>query len=462
MPLLRSRIVHYTPLPPARNGIADYAWRMMEALKPRFRQSVVTGTEGGKAPKGIPVHGQSAAVGHHGLPIYQIGNNWHHSHELASALVRPGLVLLHDLQLLYLYESLAPSEEELVRLMRRSNPRLSLRVAERLQRKQPTSKLPYMLADMLGDLLDQSHRVVVHSNYARRVIRAHHGEEAARKVDVIPHFAMTASARDPHEVRRRYGYRPETKLIVTAGFATRAKRFDIIARVVADLASSDTTVQWIHAGRPDHGDLDLRELVRAYPGLNAHFTASGYLDEDALDDHVAMADVLLNLRFPSVGESSGSLARALAMGACTIVSDTGSYAEIPNGAVVKLSALGGVGELKAALGALLASSSLRRSIGDAAARYATDELNIARYATRLGRSIGAARQHALARALSLPLNKLSRSLPARRQTTWVGPLDGAPQGSKTLAHQTDTSQRLRYTVNLKGKQPGTYVGLDSK
>lgn len=458
----RSSLVHYTPLPPARNGIADYAWRMMEALQPCFRQSVVTGTEGGKAPKGIPVRSQSAASGRKGLPVYQIGNNWHHSHELATALVQPGLVLLHDLQLLYLYESLAPSEEELVRLMRRSNPRLSLRVAERLQRKQPTPKLPYMLADMLADLLDRSHRVVVHSNYARRVIRAHHGENAARKVDVIPHFAMGAAPRDPHELRQRYGYGPETRLIVTAGFATRVKRFDLIARTIAELTSADPAVRWIHAGRPDHGDLDLRELVRAHPGLDAHFTASGYLDEDALDDHVAMADVLLNLRFPSVGESSGSLARALAMGACTVVSDTGSYAEIPDGAAVKLSALGGVGELKAVLNLLMASSSLRREIGEAAARYASDELDMERYATRLGRSIGAARQHALAQTLGLPLNKLVASLPIRRNTAWMGPLDGAPAGSKTLAHQADASDRLRYAIDLKGNPPGAYVGLDSE
>lgn len=432
---------------------------MIDALKPHFRQSVVTGTQGGRAPKGVRVRRQDAKP-QQGLHVYQIGNNWHHSQELKAALSRPGLVLLHDLNLLYLYESLSLPREDMRSLARRSNPRLSPRTTERLLDKQPTPKLPYMLVDMLPDLLARSHRIVVHSRYARQFIMTHHGEETARKVDVVPHFAMQTEARDREAVRLRLGYAPDDKLIVTAGFAAHAKRFDIIAKAVADLARKDAAVRWIHAGAPGHGDLDLRDLVRLHPDLDGRFTATGYLDEQALDDHVAIADILLNLRFPSVGESSGSLARALAMGICTVVSDTGSYAEIPDRVVFKVPSLCDANALKTLLALLLRDPELRRSTGRAAADYAKEELDIGLYAQRLSRSIRSARRTAILSAIRAPLQGMVYAFKVERQPHWLGPL-GVREAAYASppSYPADAADDLAYAMNPSGRPPGAYIGL---
>lgn len=453
----RPSIVHHTPLPPAQNGIADYAWRMIDALKPHFKQSVVTGTPGGCAPPGVRVRPQGVEY-QDGLKVYQIGNNWHHSQELRGALSRPGLVLLHDLSLLYLYESLSLPREDMVRLARRSNLRLSSRSTERLLDKKPTSKLPYMLVDMLPDLLTRSHRIVVHSQYARQFIRAHHGEKAARKVDVIPHFAMKADVRDPETVRRRLGYTQDDRLIVTAGFAAHAKRFNIIAKAVADLAHTDTAVRWIHAGAPNHGDLDLRDLVRLHPGLEDRFVTTGYLDQQVLDDYVAIADIFLNLRFPSVGESSGSLARALAMGVCTIVSNTASYREIPDRAVFKASALCDAQELRVLLALLLREPELRHSIGRAAADYAKRELDMERYADRLALSIRGARRAAALSAVSVPLRGLTGAFRTTRQTLWL-PLGDTTPFASSQSCQADAGEDFLYAIDPVGQLPGAYTGV---
>ncbi len=455
--MTRPAVIHHTPLPPARNGIADYAWRMMEALKPYCRQSVVTGTSDGKAPKGIRVHTRAARAPH-GLNLYQIGNNWHHTQELRTALVQPGLVLLHDLNLLYLYESLALSDDEMVGLARRSNLRLSQRTAERLLNKQPTPKLPYMLASMLPELISRSHRVVVHSRYAKQFIRAHHGDDAAQKVDVIPHFAMAADAQDPQMLRQKLGFDDTDKLIVTAGFATRAKRFNIIARAVGELARKDPAIRWIHAGAPDHGDFNLQELTQAHSSLEGRFHTTGYLDEQALDDHVAIADILLNLRFPSVGESSGSLARALGMGICTLVSDTGSYAEIPDMAVAKMSALGGAEELKFVLSHLLNNPAMRRAIGEGAARYAADELNMGRYAERLAQSIRQARNHAARKTLTQPFKKLTAWMSPETEVQWIGPLGQETPNASLAIVGADAPEDLRYAIDPSPNRPGAYIG----
>jgi len=46
---------------------------------------------------------------------------------------------------------------------------------------------------------------------------------------------------------------------------------------------------------------------------------------------VAASDIVLNLRYPTVGENSGTLMRALGLGKAVIVSEVGSFSELPSG-----------------------------------------------------------------------------------------------------------------------------------
>ena len=92
--------------------------------------------------------------------------------------------------------------------------------------------------------------------------------------------------------------------------------------------------RWIHAGEERPTEYPLTQAVRGHPGLAECFEVTGYLTDDKLDRYIAASDIVVNLRFPSVGESSGTLARAFSAGRCCIVSDTAAYAEIPRDVVV--------------------------------------------------------------------------------------------------------------------------------
>ena len=51
---------------------------------------------------------------------------------------------------------------------------------------------------------------------------------------------------------------------------------------------------------------------------------------------MAACDVLVNLRYPTMGETSGSVIRALSLGKPLIVSDVGWFSELPDDAVLKV------------------------------------------------------------------------------------------------------------------------------
>src|SRR5690606_17470731 len=50
----------------------------------------------------------------------------------------------------------------------------------------------------------------------------------------------------------------------------------------------------------------------------------------------AACDIVLNLRYPTVGESSGTLLRSLGLGRAVIVSDIGSFCEYPDDVCLKV------------------------------------------------------------------------------------------------------------------------------
>ena len=52
--------------------------------------------------------------------------------------------------------------------------------------------------------------------------------------------------------------------------------------------------------------------------------------------YLGACDVVLNLRFPTVGESSGTLLRSLGLGKAVMVSEIGSFAEFPDDVCLKV------------------------------------------------------------------------------------------------------------------------------
>ena len=93
---------------------------------------------------------------------------------------------------------------------------------------------------------------------------------------------------------------------------------------------------------------------------------------------MAACDVLVNLRSPTMGETSGSVIRGLALGKPMLVSDVGWFAELPDGVALKIpvdeyevATIAGALELAAAHGA---------ELGAAAAAYVHAEHDLGRVA----------------------------------------------------------------------------------
>jgi SAM-dependent methyltransferase len=90
----------------------------------------------------------------------------------------------------------------------------------------------------------------------------------------------------------------------------------------------------ILVGEP-HAEFPVAGLIRTL-GLNDHVRLIGFAPIEQFVEYMGACDIILNLRYPTVGETSGSLQRALGLGKAVIVSDVGAFSELPQEICLKI------------------------------------------------------------------------------------------------------------------------------
>ncbi len=75
--------------------------------------------------------------------------------------------------------------------------------------------------------------------------------------------------------------------------------------------------------------MDLRSLIDDF-GVREHVTVTGYLSAEDFDTLLCLSDVVVNLRYPSMGEASAALLKSFAAGKACIVSNHGPSADYPH------------------------------------------------------------------------------------------------------------------------------------
>jgi glycosyltransferase involved in cell wall biosynthesis len=177
--------------------------------------------------------------------------------------------------------------------------------------------------------------VVVHSEEMGERIAADVPDVPIR---VIPHFAPPR----PDELRTmtRESARRELKLPLGApivgflGYVTLPKEPDAVIEGFATLARRHPDARLVLVGQ-DHTDGRLARWV-ARPEVKGKIRLTGFVDLIEFYKYLLAVDVVVNLRYPTVVESSGTNARALAEGRALVVSNVGAFAELPDDACCKV------------------------------------------------------------------------------------------------------------------------------
>jgi SAM-dependent methyltransferase len=150
---------------------------------------------------------------------------------------------------------------------------------------------------------------------------------------VIPHGAWIPET-DRNAYRQKLGLDETTPLMGTFGFLKPYKRIPESLRAFRRLARLVPEARMILVGEP-HPDLPLEPMIQSM-GLAASVRVLGFTPIEDFEGYIGACDIVLNLRYPTVGESSGTMLRALGLGKAVLASDVGSFRELPDDAVVKV------------------------------------------------------------------------------------------------------------------------------
>ncbi len=363
----RLRLAYFSPLPPARSGIADYSAELLPHLAERADVTVFAARPS-PSIAGIeiePIGEYERRREEFDLPLYQMGNSAHHDAIYDHLLRFPGVVVLHDSFLHHFIRHHTVGWGDWLGYGRELAYSLGCdgrRLAGTI--RAGAAEPPLFELPLNRRLIDAAPGLIVHSQYAAGLIRR------ARPGAVVGVVPAPAASHPGHSRRAELGIPDDAVLFASYGQITAEKQIELALRAFGRLREEYPQAHYLLVGEASP-DVDLLSQVAALDlGDSVHH--AGYAaDLAAFVDWIHTADVVVNLRQPTVGETSAVALRAMADGKPLIVFDHGWYGELPDDAALKTPPADEAA-LRQAMARLAGSAELRRSLGDAALAYARD------------------------------------------------------------------------------------------
>ena len=317
-----------SPLPPVRSGISDYTAELLASLR---RLVDVAAYE--------PRRAGEALEGGHDVLLFQIGNDPLHvgSYEALTAPGRttPAVVTLHDFVLHHLFAAGYLDSGDEANYARELEANEGDKGRSLWGRMKDGTRIPVWDLDpwsypMNGRLLAAAETVVVHSRLvAGSVLR----RRPETPVVEIPHHVVPAPRTERAEARRALSLPPGRPVAVTLGVVTPAKRVNRILEAFGRLPADQRP--FLFVGGAVGEDDPLLRLVRDRD-LESDVAFGGFLSEEDFWKAASSADLAVNLRHPTMGETSGAVCRLAGFGLPLVVSDTGWFRELPDAFASKI------------------------------------------------------------------------------------------------------------------------------
>ena len=249
-----------------------------------------------------------------------------------TALRHPGVVVMHESNLHHLIADLTIRRgdwDAYVRECEYQGGPAARAFAERVRQLEVGPD--YEGVPMTRRLLESARGVIVHSRFMQAEMRA---AGFSGPVAVIPHGAWIPRGRSATPSATSWGSTKSTPLIGIFGFLKPYKRIAESLRAFRRLLRLAPNAKMILVGEP-HPDFPLEAMIRSM-GLSASVRLLGFAPIEDFVGYLAACDIVLNLRYPTVGESSGTLLRSLGLGKAVLVSEVGSFAEFPDDVCLKV------------------------------------------------------------------------------------------------------------------------------
>lgn len=362
----KPRLAFVSPLPPERSGISFYSADLLPALAEHYAIDLIVAQRTTADIAGLPVRDVAWLRAHrddYDRVVYQFGNSPFHGHMFDLIEEIPGVAVLHDFFLSGIAAHLGLTDFN--RLLGETHGYRAV-----LDRHDGQTGLQVAVAKWPANVraLRSAHGVIVHSRHSLDLARSFYDAASVTDWAVVPLVRTLAPASQDKRAlaRAELGLADNDILICSFGYVAHAK---LPHRVIDGLSRSthagSAKVRLVFVG--ESGGLAKTLLAQASKaGLDGRVTVTGWVDQDGYDRYLRAADIGIQLRTESRGESSAAVLDCQNYGLPVIVNAHGSLADLPAHSVLRVPDAFSDAELAEAIDRLIDDPALRQTLGSAA------------------------------------------------------------------------------------------------
>ena len=368
----RPRLAYVSPLPPERSGIADYSAELVPELARYYDIDVIVAQEqvsdawvvNNFPQRSIEWFDQHAHE--YDRVMYHFGNSSFHQHMFELLERHPGVVVLHDFfmsGIMHYAEAASQYPNNYCRALYQSHGYRALLDVKDMGLEQSIYEYPCNKA-----VLDQAAGVIVHSAYSMTLADQWYGAGMAHDWALIPLLRVLPAAPGRGAARTMLGIADDDFVVCSFGRLDVTKCNErILEAWLGSALALDQSCHLVFVGENSVAQWG-RDLGVRMQGT-ARITITGFASQETYRHYLAAADVAVQLRTHSRGETSAAVLDCLAWRLPTIINAHGSAAEVPGEVTIKLADEFTDAELAATMLRLRAEPALARGLSHMAAAY---------------------------------------------------------------------------------------------
>ena len=379
-PHKKLKLAFFSPLPQARSGIAGYSAMLLPSLAEHYDITLILDQDEPVTHTWInanlPIQNLAWFADNFtqfDRVVYQLGNSTFHRHMFEWLTKVPGVVVLHDF---FVSGVLADNELRGYAPGAWTQALFESHGLKALAMRFNESDLAQTIWQYPANLpvLQQALGVIVHTEHARDLARQWYGNQAGTDWHVVP-LVRTRAQKSPREAAKlALGLKKEDFLVCSFGAldATKLNLQTLEAWDQSNLAN-EARSHLVFVGENTTGDYgnQMQARIRERERLS-RVAITGWVDSDRYELYLQAADIAIQLRTHSRGETSAAVLDCMNHGVATIVNAHGSMKTLDEQTVKRIPDQFTVYELMQAIDQLAGDPEQRKTYGTAATRKVAD------------------------------------------------------------------------------------------
>lgn len=336
-PVKRPKLAYISPLPPERSGISVYGEELLPYLACHYEIDLILNQE--KLDPIIASVYQHHDIAwfkknayHYDRVLYHFGNSDYHEHMFDLLQEIPGIVVLHDFFLSGIMAHMEAALNKPATWTRSLYISHGYHAVQQRFHVKDTADIIFKYPCNL-EILQSAQSIITHSEYARKLGVSFYGHLSEKSWNIIPLLCVPPTKISKNDARNILKLPQDSFIVCSFGYlaATKLNHHLVKAWEISKLAGKKQCLLIFVGERNDAYGCALLENSTA-----TNIQVTGWTNADTFQQYMAAADVAVQLRNNSRGETSKAVLDCMNYGIATIVNNHGSFKEIPEDDVWKI------------------------------------------------------------------------------------------------------------------------------